>query len=173
MSDSIQYIYQVFHLQHILPYNKNLHYHFRTFLVSLCESIHSQIIWNLILLILHYYFENSLLLDWFHTIYWSAVLFTYYFYLQSDSTLSFSKITRPPVQFHTLFDHLQYDPINFTLLFRKDLLVSTPHRRTKIILAHWRGTHELKKPKKTIRRSNNVVSVQKTRWFDLLICCNC
>ena len=59
---------------------------------------------NLILLILHWHFEKSPLVEWFHTIYWSAVSLTSYLYLQSESTLSFSKIPCISMRVHTLFD---------------------------------------------------------------------
>ena len=47
LSDSILSINQLFRLHLICPYNQTLHYHFRKFLVSLCESIHYLIIFNL------------------------------------------------------------------------------------------------------------------------------
>ena len=111
MSDSIQSIDYLFYLQHICPYNQTLHYHFREFLASLFKSINSLIICNLIILILQYYFEKSLLVDSFYKIDWSAVLFTFDFSLQSDYTLSISKITC------TLWNYIHSSIIcNITLL---------------------------------------------------------
>ena len=72
LSDSIQSIDHMFHLKNICPYNQTLHYHFRKLLASLCESINSSVICNLILLILKYVLEKSVLFDLYHTIYWSA-----------------------------------------------------------------------------------------------------
>ena len=56
---------------------------------------------NLILLIIHYHFKKSTLIEWIHTLYWSTVSFTSDLSPLSDSTLLFSKMPHPTVQIHT------------------------------------------------------------------------
>ena len=163
LSDSIQSIDQLFHLNHTCLFYQTLHYYFRKYPTPLCKSIHSinqlqsdsidytlsfrkispcwvipyklliscfiytiivpdirlyttifentpppcanlyisLISCNLIIFIIHYHFEKSTLVEWFHKIYWSDISFKSDLSLLSDSTLIFSKIPHPPVQIHT------------------------------------------------------------------------
>ena len=89
LSDSMQSIDKLFRLHQTCSYNQTLHDHFIEFLASLCESMHYSIICNLILLILHSYFEKYIIFEWLHQIYWSAISFSSDFSLQSYSILSF------------------------------------------------------------------------------------
>ena len=74
---------------------------FEKFPTPLCKSIHSvnQLQSDSIDYTLS--FQKYTLIEWIHTVYWSAVSFTSDLSLLSDSTLLFSKISHPTVQIHT------------------------------------------------------------------------
>ena len=84
-------------------------------------------------------FQKYLLVDWFHTIYQSAVSFTSYLSprsdstlspIQSDSTLSFSKNSYPPRWFRTI-NHLVAIWFNwFYFIVSKQLHQTCPHNNT-------------------------------------------
>ena len=109
LSDSIQYIDQLFHLHQTCTHNQTLNYNFRKPFTPLCKSIYS------IDQLQSYYIDFTItfrkypLVEWLHTINQSHVSFTSYLSLQSNFKLSFSKIPCLSMRFHTLFYHLQYD----------------------------------------------------------------
>ena len=93
--DSILSIDLIFLLHWNCPYNQTLHYHFIKYPHTWASPYILSIICNLILLVLHYHFKKSPLVEWSHSIYWSAVSFASDLSLQPDSTLSFSNPPPP------------------------------------------------------------------------------
>ena len=101
LSDSIQSIDQLFHLNQTRPCYQTLYYYYRKYPTPCANPYIPLISCNLILLIIRYHFEKYPPVKWFHTIYWSDVSFTLVLSPLSESTLLFSKIPHPPVQVHT------------------------------------------------------------------------
>ena len=82
---------------------------------------------NLILLIIHYNFKKSTLIECIHTIYWLAVSFTLNLSLLSDSTLLFSKIPNPPVKIHTFHRSAEIWLYRFYTIISKNLHLLTDY----------------------------------------------
>ena len=117
--DSIQYIDHLFHLHQIFPYNQTIHYTFRLFL-ALCVSPNN--IW-LYAIWLHWVYTIIPIISPCTMIPYN-ILISYFIYILFIPTIRlytivFKQFQPPPVQVHTLFNHLLSYSIDFTLLFRK------------------------------------------------------